>query len=568
MIAIQFHFPTGKLHATPWGRQVNEGAVEWPPSPWRILRALIAVWHNKLPDVPRSEVEPLIEKLVDPPLYSLPPASQGHTRHYMPAVNDNKTKIFDTFVIVPRANGPNNTDGTNGSKNQNTNGLVIFWPDLALSSTETVLLEKLVLAMSYFGRAESWVNAEMIPNWSGDANAMPLDQSGVASDQHLERVLAPDIPATFVAWRAASIAERKAFFLADKVRKEEAKGKATDKVKLTAADLKKVEETLPATLFDALHAETNDLRKAGWNRPPGSRWVEYIRPANTFDKTVATASKSSTQTRKPTVVRYAVAGSVVPRLTDALRIGERARTFLMGISGKATGGRVSTVFSGKNADGKPLQQSHSHAHFLCEAAGASAKITHLTIYAPMGFGEADEWTLSRFTGTWGDGGHDLQFVLLGIGQPDDFGGMNDKAGQSRALATSKVWTSRTPFLLPRHLKFKGEERNNPELHEAARNRQLIQIVQRELMNREQFSELHESAQIEPLLTRNAGTLLGGTATSWSKFGRIRANGGGSVADAQGYGFRLAFREPVCGPIALGYGCHFGLGQFEPDESAE
>ncbi|MFH1303100.1 MAG: type I-U CRISPR-associated protein Csb2, partial [Planctomycetota bacterium] len=51
MIAIEMKFPTGKLHATPWGRHVNEGAVEWPPSPWRFLRALLAVWHHKFHDV-------------------------------------------------------------------------------------------------------------------------------------------------------------------------------------------------------------------------------------------------------------------------------------------------------------------------------------------------------------------------------------------------------------------------------------------------------------------------------------------------------------------------------------
>ena len=29
----------------------------------------------------------------------------------------------------------------------------------------------------------------------------------------------------------------------------------------------------------------------------------------------------------------------------------------------------------------------------------------------------------------------------------------------------------------------------------------------------------------------------------------------------GYGFELEFAEPVCVPFSLGYGCHFGLGQF-------
>lgn len=32
-----------------------------------------------------------------------------------------------------------------------------------------------------------------------------------------------------------------------------------------------------------------------------------------------------------------------------------------------------------------------------------------------------------------------------------------------------------------------------------------------------------------------------------------------------YGFEIEFAEPVCGPIALGFGCHFGLGLFLPVE---
>jgi len=43
MLALSFTFPGGRYHATPWGRHVNEADLEWPPSPWRIVRALIAV---------------------------------------------------------------------------------------------------------------------------------------------------------------------------------------------------------------------------------------------------------------------------------------------------------------------------------------------------------------------------------------------------------------------------------------------------------------------------------------------------------------------------------------------
>ncbi len=53
---LAFRFPLGRYHANPWDRAVNEGASEWPPSPWRILRALVATWHTRWPDLPGRRV--------------------------------------------------------------------------------------------------------------------------------------------------------------------------------------------------------------------------------------------------------------------------------------------------------------------------------------------------------------------------------------------------------------------------------------------------------------------------------------------------------------------------------
>src|SRR5271169_2434215 len=106
MTVLELHFPAGRYHATPWGRHVNEGAVEWPPSPWRFLRALVAVWKRTLPELPQPEVEPILRVLAAPPDFVLPPASTGHTRHFMPWFKkgpDDRTLVFDTFVAVSRS---------------------------------------------------------------------------------------------------------------------------------------------------------------------------------------------------------------------------------------------------------------------------------------------------------------------------------------------------------------------------------------------------------------------------------------------------------------------------------
>mgnify|MGYP003428794747 FL=1 len=55
--------------------------------------------------------------------------------------------------------------------------------------------------------------------------------------------------------------------------------------------------------------------------------------------------------------------------------------------------------------------------------------------------------------------------------------------------------------------------------------------------------------------------ISGKKVRWLEFRRFRNRGGGQLADSRGFGFEIVFAEPVRGPIALGYGCHFGLGQF-------
>jgi len=110
MVAISIRFPAGRYHATPWGRHVNEAEVEWPPSPWRILRALVAIWHRKGWDERHSlkTLDELVETLSTRfPSYSLPPAVRAHSRHYMPqgylkGGREDTSLVFDAFARIAR----------------------------------------------------------------------------------------------------------------------------------------------------------------------------------------------------------------------------------------------------------------------------------------------------------------------------------------------------------------------------------------------------------------------------------------------------------------------------------
>src|ERR1041385_4080909 len=84
MPIVELRFPTGRLHATPWGRHVNEGAVEWPPSPYRLMRGLYDAWKRKNAEVPDEAMESLFRALaMEAPSYSLPLATASHTRSYL-----------------------------------------------------------------------------------------------------------------------------------------------------------------------------------------------------------------------------------------------------------------------------------------------------------------------------------------------------------------------------------------------------------------------------------------------------------------------------------------------------
>jgi CRISPR-associated protein Csb2 len=146
---LAVRFPLGRYHANPWNRAVNEGASEWPPSSWRILRALVATWHTRWPDLPEEVIDGLLDDLADPPSYRTPPIKPGHTRHYLPDLSHRKAETgntdltLDPFLLVPR-------DAT----------LLIHW-DKTLSAERLGVLAKLSELLPYLGRSESVCEARL-----------------------------------------------------------------------------------------------------------------------------------------------------------------------------------------------------------------------------------------------------------------------------------------------------------------------------------------------------------------------------------------------------------------------
>jgi CRISPR-associated protein Csb2 len=246
---------------------------------------------------------------------------------------------------------------------------------------------------------------------------------------------------------------------------------------------------------------------------------------------------------------YALDSTLLPLTQDALPFAEQVRRALIR-------NRVDTSHSeaitGKHSDGTPLE-GHEHAHYFATDEDHDGRIDHITIYAPRGFDEADLEAIGSLRTIFRSGNRpEVKLVLTGLGGPELFArhaGTDACAPRQADLsifAQARRWRSVTPFSLPRFPNRGGGKPPRPrDLPEG----QLI----RELKHR----GLPEPASIKRI---EGYQVEGRPLVRWLEFHTTRYNGtkGNGLA-----GFEIEFAEPVRGPIAVGFACHFGLGLFLP-----
>ena len=550
MFALAFRFPAGRYHATPWGRNVNEADVAWPPEPWRLLRALIATYWRKGDRARWSEddLARLIDTLAETlPEYSLPAgAIHAHTRHYMPTGGLDKgrpktTLVFDAFVRLP-----------GGST------LVAAWPGVTLEPEPFAFAADLARGICYLGRAESWTECEALAKWGGASNCRPLHGS---PDGDPIRLLAPHSPDAYSAARQRIMNDMKRQMLATAKSALTERGIDQELDKALRSKGRRA-DTLPERLVDALALDTADYQDRGWSRPPASREVVYTRAPDAAPGVIPRrlVRRRPSQIRRdlPTVARFLLAGRPLPRIEDAVRIGELMRRAALARFGwdrdESTGRPIPKApweISGRGADGKPLKDpSHTHAFWLPEDADGDGRIDHVSVFIAGGVSDDIRAELDRITRLWlppkqrleddaDDPGSlkEWRLALEGFGKPADF------AGGARVFATARRWRSVTPFLASGHLKGSGY---SGEVRRLLKRRGLDVTDVR-------VAELEE---IE----------VGGTVRRSAHFHRFRSSGQEVQPDAAGALLSIVSPRPIAGPLAIGYGSHFGLGLFAADAS--
>lgn len=528
MATLLLRFPGRRYHATPWGHHVNEGLIEWPPSPWRLLRALLATGYAKQhwpADGPPPVARTLIEKLAaQAPAYRLPEAVGTHSRHYMPLARfkngrEDTTLVFDTWAQVD--------DGE----------LAVRW-DVQLSADEHQELAALARELGYLGRSESWVEGQLIdddPKVSFDVVAGEArDCPGPGWEQ--VALLAPLSTDAYAAWLQDA---RHQALVATGIELGKARHSAAESKKLAAAT-----EPFPSDLIACLQAETGWLRKLGWSQPPGSRKLLYWRPRDSLQAGAPRQRPRTVRGSSVEVMLLAIGNAsgndnALPRVERTLPQGELLHRAL--VANATRDGGHSMVLSGCDAQGRPLTTPHLHAHLLHLDLDEDGHLDHALVWAPMGLDAEAQAAIRATRRAYTKGGTaPLSLALAGSGALAELAGLTLAGGEPLAplLGGSRRWRSITPFVPPRFLK------------RAGRNALLGQLN----------SELTARGFPEPAACRVLDPHDSELARRIRHVKRVRSRGKPPPQDC-GFALEIEFAQSVVGPMCLGYGSHLGLGLF-------
>jgi len=511
MLTIALHFPFGRYYAHPWGlnpQRLRE--AEWPPSPWRLLRAIAAGWFRANPDQPAClELMELLTTLGgELPLIELPRVAFSRTVHYQP--NYGVTPPDEQAqAVYKRVRHENHFVAVAGPIRFHYRLLGLPEAD-RLHQAEPFhrLLSGILPSVQYFGRAES------VCALSAALNRSPADGRALAevardSQDRACRRIAEDCRDVF----------------------------CSDPSDFRAEDLWQRRNAEPSPLATLPHL-VQDLLDASQPMPDGARWFSYRMPDGWPREWVvrhaATSRHASNVGSAPIVARYL-------RFSLQCRIGI-PRQFVVSLAEQFRNqamkrlGESSFALSGRDRpDG--LSGDHQHAFFLPLANPENREyLEELRVWCACGFTQRELEAMMRVGALrWADGRYPARPVLL------------EERREVPSRAGARVWRSVTPFVPPRYW------------------------YRREIRDHNTKSADSPEAQVARCL-RDAGIADGATVhriqapREWEVC-RVHLHPHGAGHEPQrriGLTFEIEFDSPVSMPLpALGHSSHFGLGQFGP-----
>lgn len=530
MLTIQVRLPWERYHAHPWGQ--NPGRVsepEWPPSPWRFLRALAAAWFRANPGRPASdELRALLETLSrELPHIGVGKVVFARTVHYQP--NYKHSSSDADLATYGRTRHENLFAATAAP-------LCFRWKSTTLDAASTTLLKTLLENVAYFGRADSICEAEVITTEpSGIDWCKPcLGEKGTPQkriSQTCRDVFCPN-PTDF---QATDL-----WFL---------------RANTDSADSQRSQPTVPKHLVNQLLAA--DMRVDGgilvsyqmpddWPR----KWL-VTTAQTTRDRPVA--EDISTGLKVAHYLRF----SLQCRVPVATRFAVDVANLFHKTVCKILGDHASPALTGKGISG------HQHAFYL--PTGDGTALTDLHIWCQLGFTRQEMDILTRVRHLrWGKSRFEINPVLIAAST-------DVPANSSLSFGTAaKVWESITPFVPPLHF-YRGSTEKPKFNAKTSPEKQVFDCLKNAGLEKPVFIE-----RIAPTLQHGNWDIVRvdvaneASASGFSDGVSATVHRNGSTpADAHelrrvGFFFRLTFDEPISLPRpAIGHSSHFGLGRFAP-----
>ncbi|MBA2224685.1 type I-G CRISPR-associated protein Csb2 [Thermogemmata fonticola] len=508
-LVLEQSFPLGRFHATRWNQNPFEDPYgEWPPSPWRLLRALAARWFQYSRETGDSDDalrNRVLSKLArQAPCFRLPENTwRGRAIHqYHPVgleeqykykkvpgsakqVLDYSFKQVGTTLVQDHYRVITRLDP-----------VYWIWEATELDSQEERLLSQVLQRLLYFGRAESYCRFQIVD-----------DGRTITPNCRLERIAGTGNPVL------VAIPDREL----------------------------NLESLLAVTDSDQLKQR---------RIPPGTAWYYATIPTKKPVRPVP-----MTRRRYPPDVRvlqFAVGGRVYPPEAHWVKLTERFREEVIRQRCFQVSDRRTTRYGEltdeerdalsliRGLDGAGNRVDGQTTAFFALIPDAEGLATRLICWrnSPFTDDEIDAFlAATELPLAWERGSMDWQIRLVvlpfSVPPPADY------------WSPAQVWQSVTPFVLPAgRQRFRRNGRRRPgETPEACLRKLLVRFGLPEPLvegveGGSTWTTIHETPPERQRRSEERGT-------------RMRP----------GYRFRLQFGQPVPGPLCVGHSCHFGLGLF-------
>jgi len=569
-LVLQQTFPLGRFHGTPWKVfPYDDPHGEWPPSPWRLVRAVLARSYQMDREIADSTEthaklrEALVRAFATSQVAWQLPASSWRgpgLRQYQPAEFKwgNPPPAKKKLVTLS-----DNLIGTLGGiyallEQQQTDAVELFDASLLSLGFRNVSVET-ATKLKELAKVKS-PQQKKLKRYPPDARSYNttkvLDNFWVTANGTAAPVIwhfdGPAWTPPLLAHLDACLARMTYFGRAESITEIRRTEFATSPVEPVKLSPRRSGSTVPvlalqqdATLAQ-LEATTDAPSVKDTNIPPGSRWMYAERPLRPQIRPVKRPMPALPPTN---LIQFAIGSSVTPRYKDTARITERFRARVLGSFTKLLTGNAGTKWAdapsevrekafllcGRRPDGTTAK-GHQHASFfLCGEPSAPSRLCvwrsePFTSEEHRAILDAASWPLPL---NYDNDSWTITLVPLDKLVPPP-PGLDEKP--------SLVWKTLTPYVPPRHV----HDRKGHVKADCAVEAQVA-------------SELAERAKLDP-------TAIAVEDSGWVKVHRKMTKGRGQTnSDKRGYHITLTFKEPVAGPISLGSSSHFGLGLFLPME---